>query len=90
MQSGDVLKQKKSVSLSAEIMAFNKDYKFIVLNRGERDGLELKGIYALIVSGDKVGRVKSDRIYDSMSVFDILEGEAKLVEGMEVELLLEE
>ena len=70
-------------------MAFNKDYRFIVLNRGEKDGVEAGLTYIITLQGDNIGRVKPDRIYESMSVFDILEGRVDLKEGMEIELFRE-
>jgi len=75
---------------SAQIMAFNKEYKFIVINRGEKDGIKLDANYDLVVQGNKAGRLKPDRVYESMSVFDILEGAENINDGIDVELVAEE
>ncbi|MDP8233852.1 MAG: hypothetical protein P9M06_03505 [Candidatus Saelkia tenebricola] len=78
-----------SAEFSAQIMAFNKEYKFIVINRGEKDGIILDVNYILIIQGNQVGRIRPDRVYESMSVFDILEGAENISDGLEVELVVE-
>ena len=75
--------------IPAEIMAFNKEYKFIVLNRGEKDGIKNAATYLVWSGGKKVGQVKADRVYESMSVFDILNSEGSFNEGMKIELRFE-
>jgi len=75
---------------SAQIMAFNKEYKFIVINRGEKDGVKLDADYTLVVQGKKTGHLRPDRVYEAMSVFDILEGAENISDGMNIELVVEE
>lgn len=76
-------------TISAEVMAYNKEYKFIVINKGERDGIILGTAYSVLMGGNKIGRIRTDRVYDSMSVLDLLEGGSEIKEGVSLELLQE-
>jgi len=78
--------QEISTQLSAEIMAYNQEYKFIVLNIGEKDGIQSGMIYDVSTKGRKIARIKSDRVYESMSVFDIVQTSENISEGMKIEL----
>jgi len=73
-------------ALNAEIMAYNQEYKFIVLNVGEKDGIQAGKTYDVSVQGRRVARIKSDRVYESMSVFDLVEKGGDISEGMKIEL----
>lgn len=78
--------QEISVQLSAEIMAYNQEYKFIVLNIGEKDGIQSGITYEVSAKGKNIAKIKSDRIYESMSVFDIVQIRDNISEGMKIEL----
>jgi hypothetical protein len=70
-------------------MALNKEYRFFIINKGEKDGVEEDKIYIVFAQGNKIAKAKSDNVYESMAVFDILEESGQLSEGMQVELLKE-
>ncbi|MDP8215809.1 MAG: hypothetical protein P9L98_00595 [Candidatus Kaelpia imicola] len=84
------LPEGKVTQIKAEIMAFNKEYGFIVLNRGTKDGVEIDSLYEFNIKGQLKGRLKPDRVYESMSVLDILEGRESITEGMNIEIFPEE
>ncbi|MDP8253974.1 MAG: hypothetical protein P9X27_06230 [Candidatus Kaelpia aquatica] len=84
------LLESKVVQIEAEIMAFNKEYGFIVLNKGVKDGVEIDSVYKFNIQGQLKGELNPDRVYDSMAVLDILEGRDNIAEGMNIEIFLKE
>ncbi len=78
--------QEISAQLSAEIMAYNQEYKFVVLNIGEKDGIQPGITYDVSAEGKCIARIKSDRVYESMSVFDIVQTSTSISEGMKIKL----
>jgi len=79
----------KEIRVKAEIMAFNREYGFVVLNRGTKDGLDINRKYIFSIQGQVQGELKPDRIYDSMAVMDVLKGRENVAEGMTIELVSE-
>ncbi len=86
----EALSKIKVAQIEAEIMAFNKEYGFIVLNKGAKDGVDIDSVYVFSVQGQTQGKLQPDRVYESMSVLDILEGRENIAEGMTIDILPEE
>lgn len=86
----EALSKIKVARIEAEIMAFNKEYGFIVLNKGAKDGVDIDSVYVFSVQGQTQGKLQPDRVYESMSVLDILEGRENIAEGMTIDILPEE
>ena len=87
IQSADDQRPAKIARISAEIMAFNKEYGFIVLNKGSKDGINGDATYRYSVRDQNLGRLKPDRVYESMAVLDILEGKENISEGMKIDIV---
>jgi chromosome segregation ATPase len=78
--------EEKAKILKAQIMAINEEYSFLVLNLGEKDGIDKSKIYNIEKNEKLIASLKPDRIYENLSVFDIIKQNEKLSEGQEVEL----
>lgn len=79
--------QEEFKPLTAQIMAINREFRFLVLNLGEKDGVEKTQLYNIVQDEKTIAKLKPDRVYESLSVFDIVEQYEKLEEGQEIELL---
>ncbi|MDD5613655.1 MAG: hypothetical protein PHQ54_01125 [Candidatus Omnitrophica bacterium] len=86
-QGADNQMPVKIARISAEVMAFNREYGFVVLNKGSKDGISGGSTYSYGVQGQNLGRLKPDRVYESMSVLDILEGKENISEGMRIDIV---
>ncbi|MFA5090155.1 MAG: hypothetical protein WC510_03835 [Candidatus Omnitrophota bacterium] len=60
-----------------KILVVNKDYNFVVINMGSKDGIRLKDVFSVYHRNKYVGDVKVQKIHDSMSAADFLSPEMK-------------
>jgi hypothetical protein len=56
-----------STALEGKLLVVNKDYNFVVINLGTKDGISVGQMFT-VYSGDKeVGDIKVEKVHDSMS-----------------------
>jgi hypothetical protein len=67
------VKPKKEVVLPAEkgiegkVLVVNKEYNFVVINMGSKDGVALGQVYSIYHGNSYVGDVKVEKLHDSMA-----------------------
>jgi len=75
--------------LEGQVLVVNKEFAFVVINLGERDGLKETNVLEVFRGTQFMGKVKVERIYDTMSsavlIPDVTVGEIK--EGDIVKLI---
>ncbi len=71
-QAGATLtaEQKAASTLEGKIMVVNKDYNFVVINLGSKDGVNTGDAFALYHNNKYVGDIKIEKIHESMSAAD--------------------
>jgi len=72
--------------MQGEILIVNRDYNFVVMNLGSKDGVAVGDLFSLYHDNKYIGDVKISKIHDSMAAADFLSDEAKslAVEGDKV------
>jgi len=60
--------------LSTEVLLVNKTYGFVVLDAGKPEGIELKDIFEIMHKNTSLGFVRVEKIHDTISAADFLEG----------------
>ncbi|MDD5617582.1 MAG: hypothetical protein PHG69_00670 [Candidatus Omnitrophica bacterium] len=61
-------------ALSTEVLLVNKEYGFVVLNAGKPEGIALKDVFEILHKGASLGFVRVEKIHDTISAADFLEG----------------
>lgn len=56
----------------ARILAVNHSYEFVVINLGRQHGIEVGGIMGIYRQGGLIAKIKIEKVYDMMSVADII------------------
>ena len=83
-------KQRKKTtvtsSLEGKVLVVNKDYNFVVINLGTKDGLDIGDIFSVQHNNKYIGDVKVEKVHDSMSAagFASMEMKDKVNEGDKV------
>lgn len=75
--------QQTKPPLSTEVLLINKEYGFVVLDAGKPEGIELKDVFEVIHKNASLGFVRIEKIHDTISAADFLEGfkKEKVSEG---------
>jgi len=60
-------KPKAAIALEGKILVVNKDYNFIVINLGGKDGVQLGDIFSIYHGNKYAGEVTVEKVHDSMS-----------------------
>ncbi len=63
--------------MQGEILIVNRDYNFVVMNLGSKDGVAVDDLFSLYHDNKYIGDVKISKIHDSMAAADFLSDEAK-------------
>jgi Skp family chaperone for outer membrane proteins len=58
---------EKVTALEGKVLVINKDYNFVVINLGSKDGVKLGDIFSIYHSNNYVGDVKVEKVHDSMA-----------------------
>lgn len=91
-----VVKSKESLpqegtasSIEGKILVVNREFDFVVLNLGERDGIELGNIFLVYRDGESLGKVQTEKVYEGMSTATFLPEARKeeIKEGDSVRIL---
>ncbi|MDD4894028.1 MAG: hypothetical protein PHW54_01775 [Candidatus Omnitrophica bacterium] len=62
--------QKSAPALEGKVLVVNKDYSFVVINLGNKDGVAVGNVFALYHGNKYLGDIKVEKVHDSMSAAD--------------------
>lgn len=66
-----------SSSLEGKILVINKDYNFVVINLGSKDGVNINDIFAIYHKNKYLGDIKIEKVHESMSAANFLSPDIK-------------
>lgn len=69
--------QTKAASVEGKILVVNKDYDFVVINLGSRDGVGLGDTFSVYRKNKYIGDIKAEKIHESMSAASFVSTELK-------------
>jgi len=62
-----VKKSAKTKSLEGRIMVVNKEFNFVVINLGSKDGVKTGDQFTVVSGGKSIGDIKIEKVHESMS-----------------------
>ncbi len=63
-------KSKTAGPLEGKVLVVNKDYNFVVINLGTKDGINTGNVFSLYHNNKYIGDIKVEKIHESMSAAD--------------------
>ena len=69
--------QAAASSFEGKVLVVNKDYNFVVLNMGSKDGVRIGDVFSIYHSNKYIGDVKVDKVHDSMAAAGFLSVDLK-------------
>jgi chromosome segregation ATPase len=64
----ETLSQEETVpSTEGKILVVNREFDFVVINLGQKDGIELGNIFLVYRNGESLGKVQIEKVYEGMS-----------------------
>ena len=74
---------------SGKVLVVNREFNFVVVNLGSRDGIRAGARYEILRGGQRIATAEVEKIYDNMSAANLLQEEKKseVKEGDEVRLI---
>ena len=80
------LEQSAMAATEGKVLVINKEYNFVVVNLGSKDGIEVGDVFSLYHNNQLVGDVKVEKVHDSMSAagFSSADMQNKVSEGDKV------
>jgi preprotein translocase subunit YajC len=65
-----------------KVLVINKDYNFVVINLGARDGIDIGNTFAVYHNNKYIGDVKVEKVHDAMAAAGLVSGDInKISEG---------
>lgn len=73
-------------SLEGKVLVVNKEYNFVVINLGSKDGVGLGQVFSIYLGNSYIGDVKVEKLHDNMAAagFTSEDTKAKVKEGDKV------
>ena len=75
--SGAAAQQKAVTSLEGKVLVVNKDYNFVVINLGSKDGVNAEDLFVIYHGNKYIGDIKVEKIHESMSAADFMSAAIK-------------
>ncbi len=72
-----VVKKAKNSAQEGKVLVVNKDYNFVVINMGSKDGVNIGDVFSVYHGNKYLGDVKVEKIHDSMSAAELLSPDIK-------------
>ncbi len=69
--------QAESASFEGKVLVVNKDYNFVVINMGSKDGVRTGDVFSIYHANKYIGDVKVDKVHDSMAAAGFLTADLK-------------
>ncbi|MDD5566467.1 MAG: hypothetical protein PHG31_06225, partial [Candidatus Omnitrophica bacterium] len=63
----EMLAQARTKALEGKVLTLNKEYDFVVINLGSKDGVRVNNVFSVYHDNAYLGDVKIDKLHDSMS-----------------------
>ncbi|MEW6074930.1 MAG: hypothetical protein AB1530_01340 [Candidatus Omnitrophota bacterium] len=63
----EMLAQPRTKALEGKVLTLNKEYDFVVINLGSKDGVRVNNVFSVYHENAYLGDVKIDKLHDSMS-----------------------
>lgn len=63
--------------LEGKVLVVNKDYNFVVINLGSKDGVNIGDVFSISRNDNFIGDIKIEKVHDSMSAAGFLSDDAK-------------
>lgn len=81
-----VVNPEKTSNLEGTVLVINKEYNFIVINLGSKDGVTAEDVFSVYHSDKYLGDIKVEKVHDSMAAagFSSKELKNKVAEGDKV------
>ncbi len=86
-----VKKEKKEIipaekGAEGKVLVVNKEYNFVVINLGKKDGVELEQVFSIYRGNNYLGDIKVEKLHDSMAAagFILEDTKDKVKEGDKV------
>lgn len=76
----ETVKAKKTAAASAveaKVLVVNKDYNFVVINLGSKDGIAVGNVFSLYHANKYIGDVKVEKVHDSMAAAGFISNNIK-------------
>ncbi len=64
-------------TMEGKVLVVNREFNFVVLNLGSKDGLKAGSRFNVLKGDKKIGTVEVERLYENMSAANVLEEEKK-------------
>ncbi|MBN1913685.1 MAG: hypothetical protein JW788_04725 [Candidatus Omnitrophica bacterium] len=68
---------QKILPQEGKVLVINKDYNFVVVNLGQRDGIRIGDVFSVYSKNQYIGDIKVEKIHDSMSAAAFLSEDTK-------------
>jgi predicted nuclease with TOPRIM domain len=68
---------QQTKGLEGKVLVVNKEYNFMVINLGSRDGVSANDIFSIYHNNNYIGDVKVSKAHDAMSAADFLSSATK-------------
>lgn len=62
----------KAGPVSGEVLAINKEYNFVVISKGAKDGISVGRVFEVMRNSKTIGKVEVEKVYDEMSAATIV------------------
>lgn len=63
--------------LAGKVLVVNREFDFVVINLGKTSGAQIGNVFEVVRGNDVLGKVKIEKVYDSLSAAAILPDSAK-------------
>lgn len=64
-------------NIEGKVLVVNREYNFVILNRGQRDGVSVGVPFGVYREGQLIAKLQVEKLYDSMSAASIISAEKK-------------
>ncbi len=66
-QEPQVMPQEEATGMNGKVLVINKEYNFVVINLGSRDGVDVGMEFAVYQGNKHIGDIKVEKVHDAMS-----------------------
>ena len=63
---------RKTLSFEGRILSVDKDTEFVILNLGDKDGIQMGMLLSVVRDGNYLGDIKITRLHPEMSAADLV------------------
>ncbi len=76
-QEAKISPEKEGSALEGKVLVVNKEYNFVVINLGSKDGVSLGDMFTLVRGKSSIGDIKVEKLHDSMSAAGFISEDLK-------------